>query len=66
MTKNWHFRNETNSPETKNVEELVSTADERTSCIARFVASISLEIPYSLLAFYPHFYIQDLPLTPGS
>ncbi len=31
--------------------------------IARFIASIDSEIPYSLLAFYPHFYMFDLPLT---
>jgi pyruvate formate lyase activating enzyme len=34
--------------------------------IAGFVASIDPEIPYSLLAFSPHFYMQDMPLTPGS
>jgi len=31
--------------------------------IAGFIASISPDIPYSLLAFYPHFYMSDLPLT---
>ena len=31
--------------------------------IARFIASIDSEIPYCLLAFYPHFYMSDLPLT---
>ena len=31
--------------------------------IARFIASIGPDIPYSLLAFYPHFYMSDLPLT---
>ncbi len=30
--------------------------------LARFIASINPDIPYSLLAFYPHFYMQDLPL----
>jgi pyruvate formate lyase activating enzyme len=29
--------------------------------IARFIASIDPDIPYSLLAFYPQFYIHDLP-----
>lgn len=29
--------------------------------IAKFIASIDPEIPYSLLAFYPHFYMKDLP-----
>jgi pyruvate formate lyase activating enzyme len=31
--------------------------------IARLIASIDPAIPYSLLAFYPHFYMPDLPLT---
>jgi len=31
--------------------------------IARFIASINPDIPYSLLAFYPHFYMSDIPLT---
>jgi pyruvate formate lyase activating enzyme len=31
--------------------------------IAKFIASIDPEIPYSLLAFYPHFYMADMPLT---
>ncbi|MEW6214717.1 MAG: radical SAM protein [Nitrospirota bacterium] len=30
--------------------------------IARFIASINPDIPYSLLAFYPHFYMSDMPL----
>lgn len=31
--------------------------------IAEFIASINPYIPYSLLAFYPHFYMSDIPLT---
>lgn len=31
--------------------------------IAKFIASLDSEIPYSLLGFYPHFLMQDLPLT---
>lgn len=31
--------------------------------IARFIASISPDIPYALLGFYPHFYMKDLPVT---
>ena len=31
--------------------------------IAEFIASVDEEIPYSLLAFYPHFDMRDLPLT---
>jgi pyruvate formate lyase activating enzyme len=31
--------------------------------IAGFVASVNPDIPYSLLAFYPHFFMSDMPLT---
>ncbi len=31
--------------------------------IAKFISGLNPEIPYSLLAFYPHFYIKDLPTT---
>ena len=31
--------------------------------IARFIASLNRNIPYALLAFAPHFYMQDLPRT---
>ncbi|UCE79090.1 MAG: radical SAM protein [Nitrospiraceae bacterium] len=31
--------------------------------IAKFIASINPDIPYSMLAYYPHFYMHDLPLT---
>ncbi len=31
--------------------------------IARFIASINRDIPYSLLGFHPHFYMSDLPRT---
>ncbi|MEW6569783.1 MAG: radical SAM protein [Nitrospirota bacterium] len=34
--------------------------------IARFIATVNSDIPYSLLAFYPHFYMSDMPLTPKS
>jgi pyruvate formate lyase activating enzyme len=37
--------------------------EEEIGQIARFVASIDTGIPYSLLAFYPHFYMNDLPFT---
>ncbi|MFN3395897.1 MAG: radical SAM protein [Thermodesulfovibrionales bacterium] len=30
--------------------------------LSRFIASLNPDIPYSLLAFYPHFYMKDLPL----
>ncbi|MDO9528738.1 MAG: radical SAM protein [Syntrophales bacterium] len=31
--------------------------------IAKFIASINPDIPYSLLAFHPQFYMSDMPLT---
>lgn len=31
--------------------------------IAKFIAELNPEIPYSLLGFYPHYYLCDLPLT---
>jgi pyruvate formate lyase activating enzyme len=33
------------------------------SGIAGYLAELNPEIPYSLLAFYPHFHLQDLPTT---
>jgi pyruvate formate lyase activating enzyme len=38
--------------------------EEEARSIARFIASIDPHIPYSLLGFYPHFYLSDLPLIP--
>ncbi len=32
--------------------------------IAKFIASLSEEIPYSLLVFYPAYRLKDLPITP--
>jgi pyruvate formate lyase activating enzyme len=37
--------------------------EEEVSNIARFIASLNPEIPYSLLGFYPHFYMADLGRT---
>jgi len=34
--------------------------------IAGFIASLNPEIPYTLLAFYPTFYLDDLPTTSRS
>lgn len=31
--------------------------------IANFIAKLNPDIPYSLLGFYPHFYMKDLPTT---
>lgn len=32
--------------------------------IARFIASIDDDIPYSLLVFHPDYFLADLPVTP--
>jgi pyruvate formate lyase activating enzyme len=37
--------------------------DEEIGNLAKFIASIDKNIPYSLLAFYPHFNMRDLPTT---
>jgi len=37
--------------------------EEEIKAIAKFIFSLSPDIPYSLLGFYPHFYMADLPLT---
>jgi pyruvate formate lyase activating enzyme len=37
--------------------------EEEISRIARFISSLDQNIPYSLLAFYPCFYMNDLPRT---
>lgn len=31
--------------------------------LARFIADLNPNIPYNLLAFYPHFHLDDLPVT---
>ena len=36
---------------------------EEVAAIARFIASLDPNIPYSLLAFHPQFYMSDLPMT---
>lgn len=36
--------------------------EEEVRRIAQFIAGIDPSIPYSLLGFYPHFYLDDLPL----
>jgi pyruvate formate lyase activating enzyme len=40
--------------------------EEEIRNIARFIASIDPEIPYSLLAFYPNYMLTDLPPTSRS
>jgi len=37
--------------------------EEEVGAIARFISSLNPEIPYRLLAFYPSFYLRDLPTT---
>lgn len=36
---------------------------QEVALIARFIAEINPDIPYALLAFFPHFYMHDLPTT---
>ena len=36
---------------------------QEVSQIAEFISSLDPDIPYSLLAFYPHFMMRDLPTT---
>jgi pyruvate formate lyase activating enzyme len=36
---------------------------EEVGRIARYIAELNPDIPYALLAFYPNFYIHDLPTT---
>jgi pyruvate formate lyase activating enzyme len=38
--------------------------EDEVRSIARFIAGVDPGIPYSLLVFYPHFYLSDLPLFP--
>ncbi|MDY7035558.1 MAG: radical SAM protein [Thermodesulfobacteriota bacterium] len=40
--------------------------EKEVAAIAGFIAGLNPEIPYSLLAFYPHFYLTDLPITSRS
>ena len=37
--------------------------EQEVGAIAAFLADLSPEIPYSLLGFYPHFRLRDLPTT---
>lgn len=37
--------------------------EEEVKGIATYIASINPDIPYSLLAFFPHFYMSDMPPT---
>ncbi len=38
--------------------------EEEVRGISRWIASLSPDIPYALLAFYPQFFFKDLPVTP--
>lgn len=40
--------------------------EDEVSSIAHFIASLNPNIPYSLLAFYPQFYMHNLPTTSRS
>jgi len=37
--------------------------EEEVRRIAGFIATLNTDIPYALLAFYPHFFMADLPTT---
>jgi pyruvate formate lyase activating enzyme len=37
--------------------------EQEVDAIAHYVSSLNPDIPYSLLAFYPSFYLRDLPTT---
>jgi pyruvate formate lyase activating enzyme len=37
--------------------------EQEVSRIARYISELNPDIPYSLLGFYPHFYLNDLPAT---
>jgi pyruvate formate lyase activating enzyme len=37
--------------------------EEEVRQIARFIASVNPDVPYTLLAFHPQFYLSDLPVT---
>jgi pyruvate formate lyase activating enzyme len=40
--------------------------EQEISSLARFIAALNPEIPYSLLGFYPHFFMKDLPTASRS
>ncbi|UCD89126.1 MAG: radical SAM protein [Desulfobacterales bacterium] len=40
--------------------------ESEVSSIAKFISDLNPHIPYSLLAFYPQFYLHDLPTTARS
>ncbi len=40
--------------------------EQEVAAIAQFIARLNPEVPYSLLAFHPHFYLNDLPTTSRS
>ncbi len=37
--------------------------EDEVASIARFIAQINPDIPYALLAYYPHFHMKDLPFV---
>ena len=40
--------------------------EQEVEAIARYISGLNPEIPYSLLGFYPRFYVNDLPATSRS
>jgi pyruvate formate lyase activating enzyme len=37
--------------------------EEEVGALASYISNLNPDIPFSLLAFYPHFYLKDLPTT---
>ncbi len=62
--QNWHWRECVSKKKRISADELAGYVDEQeVENIAEFIASLDKNIPYSLLAFHPHFYMDDLPTT---
>jgi pyruvate formate lyase activating enzyme len=61
-----HFGKRKDLPEMSGCTLLVPgyTIKEDVEEIAKFIASINPEIPYSLLIFHPDYCMSDLPITP--
>lgn len=48
--QNWHFREEHRKPKTASVEDLLSSVDEKTTCICYFGGDPASQLPFSLEA----------------
>ena len=56
----------TNAKTLENFQMLAYRVDQRLRPPLRFIADLHPKIPYSLLAFHPRFYLNDLPTTAKS